>query len=149
MTEQLSPDDKATSVVFDHCVRVYREMEAQSRVENVEDAVWLVYEGYLTKLFGSLQLSTPYYTKVREMLKVMGCIEQLRRGGGNTPSRWRLVREPNEESFNSFVGMKHSSGGRLARAEQELRSAHKRITSLDNRIERLEGVVATILPVSR
>lgn len=141
MTETTTP----TSVVFDHCVRVYKEMAEQSRWEKVdEDHEWFVYEGYLTKLFQSLQLSVPYYTKVMEVLKAMGCLEQIRRGGGNTPSRWRLVLPPEEESFNSFINVKRTGKGRLAKAEQELRSAHKRIGDLENRVGQMEGVVTTL-----
>lgn len=138
-------DDRPTSMVFDHCVRVYAEMEEQSRVENTpSDEVWLVYEGYLTKLFASLQLSVPYYTKVMDVLKAMGCLEQIRRGGGNATSRWRLVRAPEEDSFNSFVSMKRVGKGRLAQCEQEIRSAHKRIADLTNRIERVEALASML-----
>jgi hypothetical protein len=137
MTEE-ETNDRPTSIVYDHCVRVYDEMAAQARREAVSNGpVALVYQGYLTKLFASLQLSVPYYTKVMDVLKSMGCLEQLRRGGGNSPSRWILIRRPEEDSFNSFINMKRTGKGRLAIAEQQIRDAHRRMNDMDSAIEDL------------
>jgi hypothetical protein len=121
-------DEKPTSTLFDHCVSVYQEMEAQARDERNDG---LVYEGHLTKLFHQLGLSTPYYTSVMNRLKLMGCVDQLRRGGGSSPSRWRLTRVPNEESFRSFENTNVAPKGKVAALEQELRILARRVTELE------------------
>lgn len=128
-------DDKPTSIVYDHCVNVYEEMKNQSR----EEERGLVYEGHLTKLFNSLQLSTPYYTSVKNHLTAMGCIEQLRRGGGNAPSRWLLLAEPDEETFNDIVDQKRSKTGRVAVVEQRVRDLVVMLTEVSNRVQVLES----------
>jgi hypothetical protein len=59
----------------------------------------LVYEGYTTRLFQQLQLPGPYYSSVMQRLASMGCIKQLSRGGGSSPSRWELLEDPELEAF--------------------------------------------------
>lgn len=135
--EENAEEQKPTSIIYDHCVRVYDEMHAQSREEQLDltdpDSEFgnthqaLVYEGHLTKLFANLQLSTPYYTSVMNHLKAMGCVEQLRRGGGNSPSRWMLVRPPSEESFNSIENQKRLSRGKVAALEQQVRDLSRTV----------------------
>jgi len=149
MTDQKVDDDRPTSVVFDHCVKVYAEMAAQSLEEVISASEhpddpanhMLVYEGQLTKLFGALALSTPYYTSVMNHLKSMGCVEQLRRGGGNSPSRWRLLREPDEDSFRSIEGMKRSRTGKTAALEQQVRDLNKRLHAAETELSNLKAMV--------
>lgn len=147
MTNQTDQDDKPTSVVFDHCIKVYAEMRAQSLEEVISASDhpddpgnhMLVYEGQLTKLFGALGLSTPYYTSVMNHLKSMGCVEQLRRGGGNSPSRWRLLREPDEDAFRSFESVKRSRTGKTAALEQQVRDLTKQVNELRAELSRQIG----------
>jgi len=126
--EASEPTEKPTSVVFDHCLRVYNEMVDQARDEN---DVGLVYEGHLTKLFAQLGMATPYYTAVMNHLKSMACVEQLRRGGGNSPSRWLLLREPNEEAYKSIESMNRAKSGKVGALEQQVRDLTKRVATLE------------------
>lgn len=146
--EENAEEQKPTSIIYDHCVRVYEEMHAQSREEELDFAdpgdgefvnkhQVLVYEGHLTKLFAGLQLSTPYYTSVMNHLKAMGCVEQLRRGGGNSPSRWMLVRPPAEEAFNSIENQKRLSRGKVAALEQQVRDLSRTVADLYARVDAL------------
>jgi len=138
MTPSIDVDDeKPTAALFEHCVKVYNEMTEQARDE--EDG--LIYEGFLTKLFQGLQLSTPYYTSVMGKLKQMGCVESLRRGGGSTPSRWRILAEPTEESFNSFQKTNKVPHGKHAVLEQQFRDLSKRFAEMETRIEYLEQLL--------
>lgn len=140
-------DDSPTSIVFSHCVSVYNEMEEQSRTEVIspsdhsddENNHMLVYEGHLTKLFAQLSLSTPYYTTVMNHLKAMGSVEQLQRGGGNSPSRWRLLRRPDEEAFRSVEGMNRSRTGKTAALEQQVRDLTKQVNELRTMVDDLLG----------
>jgi hypothetical protein len=124
-------DDRPTSTLFDHCVTVFNEMEAQARDEV---GIGLVYEGHLTKLFHQLNLSTPHYTSVMKMLKAMGCVEQIRRGGGSAVSRWELKRVPGEESFRSFEQMNTAPKGKYAALEQAVRDLARRVNELERLI---------------
>lgn len=125
-------EDRPTSTLFDHCVTVFQEMEAQARDEG---PVGVIYEGHLTKLFQQLGFSTPHYTSVMTMLKHMGCVEQIRRGGGRAVSRWKMVRIPNEESFRSFEKQNTAPKGKTAALEQQVRDLTRRVNALERLIE--------------
>lgn len=128
----MTDEDRPTSVVFDHCKNVYMEMLQQARQEEDNG---LVYEGHLTKLItGDLGLATPRYTEVMRHLKTMGCVEQLRRGGASSPSRWRLVQAPDEQAFKSVEGMLRPSGGKVAVVEQQLRDLNRRVQALESEV---------------
>lgn len=89
-------EDTHTPALLLHAQRVFEAMLAESS----ETSHGTVYEGFLTKLFETLNLSVPYYSSVTKALKAMDCIRQLHRGGGKSPSRWLLVQEPTNELFN-------------------------------------------------
>lgn len=131
----MEDEDRPTSMVYDHCVRVFKEMQSQARAE--EDG--LIYEGHLTKLFANLQLPTPYYTTVMNHLKSMNCVEQLRRGGGNSPSRWVLIAEPNEEAFKSIENVRRRSHGKVAGLEQQVRDLTRQVNALTTKVTTLES----------
>jgi hypothetical protein len=97
----------APPALFDHCVRAYERMlsEASAHVDGStgSDTHIAVYEGFLTKLITvDLNLSTPYYTSVRKALISMGCVRQLKRGGGSSPSQWELITAPTFELFETL-----------------------------------------------
>lgn len=139
-------DEKPTSALFEHCVNVYEAMKSEAREEDF-DTGWrdertgltsgamqtkLVYEGHLTKLFAGLGLSTPYYTAVRKQLIGMGCIEQIRRGGGNSSSRWILNYAPSEEHYKVIEQRQRPPSGKVAMLEQQVRNLIKRVTDLED-----------------
>jgi hypothetical protein len=137
-------EEKPVSVVYDHCKAVYDEMMNQAR----EEAEGFVYVGHLTKLFANLGLSTPHYTSVRNHLVSMGCIEQLRRGGGNAPSRWLVKAAPDEESYRSIESMKRSTQGKTAALEQQVRDLNRRVLALEainrNQQVQLDGLIRRV-----
>src|SRR5690348_17110117 len=97
--------------MYEHCLRVYGVMESEAVPETItldgdEKVDVQMWTGALTKVFSRLELSTPYYTHVMEHLKRMNCVEQFRRGGGSTPSKWVLHREPTPELFETAIGDK-------------------------------------------
>ena len=104
MTDPSTPQEgEATNVpnklpaLYGHCVEVFTEMLNQSEVR---DGIGQVYEGHLTKLvMTDLRLSTPLYTSVTNKLQAMGCMEQLKRGGGGSASQWVLHYPPTEDLF--------------------------------------------------
>lgn len=129
--------EPATKVMYDHCVRVYQAMYAEATKDKPTASAHEkmhggpVYVGHFTKLFSELGLSTPYYTAVKRHLVNMGCIEQLRRGGGSSPSKWILRKEPDEEAFNSFETMKARKTGKSAAQDQQIRDLNERVHNLE------------------
>jgi hypothetical protein len=130
MTTELTPEnsenEEATPlpndllpIVFEHCKTVYDAMDKKAKLvypdgEAPEDVLepgvesashpdeMLVWEGMLTALITKeLHFSVPYYSKIRNELMRMGCIRQLRRGGGSSPSQWELICAPTRERFLS------------------------------------------------
>jgi hypothetical protein len=110
-------EEKALPAVYEHAVNVYKTMEAEAELAELDEytrEARLIWQGHLTKLFARLHLSVPYYTSVTRELKRMGCVKQLRRGGGNAPSQWLILTEPTEELFRDLG----TRTGNLARRRQ-------------------------------
>jgi hypothetical protein len=136
-------DEGLVPAMYEHCCNVYAKMKESATEETVtvlaneldndarSDVSILVYEGFFSQLFQELALSPPYYTKVRNLLIRMQCIEQIRRGGGNAKSRWRLVREPNEEIFRVANDMKDAPSGKVAGLEQAVRALNARLQKVE------------------
>jgi len=89
-------------------------MKDKAKLVEYEGSEVLVYEGFLTKLFTEVRLSTPYYTSVMNELMHMDCCRQLRRGGGSSPSTWLIVQAPTVTLWDARSSMprKHRLGRR-------------------------------------
>jgi len=148
--------DDVLPILFDHCKAVYRAMfdRAEKRyadeplnaggpaeiaaLGNDNQDAMLVYEGHLTRLFTELRLSVPYYSSVTKELKRMGCIRQLRRGGGNSPSQWELIQEPTEELYK--IGTRNDPPKTIVgQMQQQLNSVNNRLL----RVEQALGLVSS------
>jgi hypothetical protein len=116
---------------YHHCREIYQEMESQA----TRQGDMIVYEGHLTHLIRNKNYSTPYYAKLTQGLKRMGCIRQLRRGGGNAISQWQLIQEPTEDLWFSTADKKLPAGGktgqRLDAVEQTIRDFNRRLQELE------------------
>jgi hypothetical protein len=123
-------------VMFTYCRQVYDTMLAQAykaggrKGPDGEEPVQIVYEGKLTELFKRLHLSVPYYTYVRQHLIRMGCIRQLRRGGGTSMSQWEMIREPTEELWREAEGYKQPPKDKTSMLEQQIRGLSERFNQL-------------------
>jgi len=142
-------DEKPTPALFDHAVRVYEKMQEESTREPIdkvdEDAVVvgevptvLVYTGHLTRLFADLGIANPYYTKIMKTLEGLGCVEQLRRGGGAATSKWLLHKPPVEEIFADYVERKRAPQTRMHILEQRVRDYGSMLNDILDRLEKLE-----------
>jgi hypothetical protein len=138
---------KPPSAQFEHCCMVFKEMWDQGTEEDINSSdgkpvtKLRVYEGHLTKLFAGLGKATPYYTTVMTALKQMGCVEQLRRGGGSASSRWILRYEPTLEMFESYEARKRGGRGKYAMLEQHLNALTARVADLESAHERMATVI--------
>jgi hypothetical protein len=132
---------EAMPALYEHCAKVYAAMHQLAGVCYEQDATepqW-VYEGHLTRLFSDLGLSTPYYTSVRKKLLEMDCIRQLRRGGGNSLSRWLLVQKPTEELFQASVALRSPRKDRLSRIEQQVKDLSVTVATLYGKVNAMTG----------
>jgi hypothetical protein len=112
-------------------------MKRDSKPQSLEGHHALVYEGFLTRLFQDLSLATPYYTTVMRRLRTMGCVQQLSRGGGNSPSRWELVTEPTWEKFEEFENKRFQNNTKLGQVIDMANQLAKRVTILESTVEQL------------
>jgi Lhr-like helicase len=124
--------------LYQHCVRAYRAMMEEADQVLLDDAVpAIVYEGFLTDLItNKLKLSVPYYSKVTNSLKRMGCIKQLRRGGSSTPSQFQLLREPLLEKFLGLQDEEDPTKAIVTTAmhdqlQQQLNAVNRRVSALE------------------
>lgn len=100
MTDQEN-EEQDIPILLQQCITIYDGMmeEAEEPIDP-ETQPWR-WEGMLTKLFAKLDNApTSNYTRVVNMLKSMGCIEQIRRGAGRTASVWVLWQKPTVELFS-------------------------------------------------
>jgi len=129
--------------LYNHCVAVYAAMEKKAYPVQVEGLRMLVYEGKFTQLVGGVGLSVPYYTSVRQALMSMGCIRQLRRGGGGALSQWELVRQPTHELWSDAQVKapksmsKAATGAEVAQLTQQLRDVAQRVSALETQVKEL------------
>lgn len=133
-------DASAPPAMFEHCKTVYEAMLSSAIDERVSVGGTMqstgarIYEGHTTQLFQQLSLPTPYYTQVMRLLRRMGCIEQTRRGGGNSKSKWRLVTPPELSAFESAAAIDPPKGGSHAAQAQQLRDLTRRVQDLEKAI---------------
>jgi hypothetical protein len=102
-------DTKAPPAIWFHVQKVYEAMRAKSAVLDMDYAEVYsdggieptprLYEGFTSHLFQELGIAVPSYGPVLDLLRAMGCITQERRGGGPSPSIWRLWKKPTLEDF--------------------------------------------------
>jgi hypothetical protein len=128
-----TPVTKAPPALFLHCSRAYEAMlnEATKAVADGETEI-IIWEGYATQLItGQLNLSTPYYTSVFGALQNMGCVKQLRRGGGSTKSQWELIKEPDFELFEAQDEKKVTRPSRQDATDDQILALSARISDLE------------------
>lgn len=148
-------DENPVPIMFEHCCVVFAEMMKQSEEEQVGQGVEegsvpetiKVYEGFLTTLFQDLRMSVPYYTTIMKALKAMNCVEQLRRGGGTSKSKWVLYHEPTEEGFMAYMNGRTSPRrqGQLAALEQRNRDLAARVSEAEKRLDRIEKYLQRVV----
>ena len=136
----IEPDvDEELPALYNHCVRAFELMEQGSRESGIDEEAKLIWEGHLTKLIaGQMHLSTPYYTGITRALIGMGCIRQLRRGGGSSESQWEIVKAPTPELWRNLGGKKTRL---YTQPVSTLEQTSRMVKDLQRRVSRLEQVL--------
>jgi hypothetical protein len=122
--------------LFEHAVKVYAAM-AEEATKDPEINNLLVYDGHLTVLFKKLLLSVPYYTAIKNQLVAMGCIEQVRRGGGGGTSRWVLWKAPELTLWKNTSPVRARQGNKQTMQTQQIKDLAQRLSNLEGIVERL------------
>jgi hypothetical protein len=132
---------------YDWATELYKKMlEEATPVEQVAqpgDPVTpvMVYEGHLTRLFSELNIPNPYYTSLMKALKTMGCVEQLRRGGGAAMSQWVLHRAPTEDDFREFRERNAPNTSKFGQLEQQVRDLRRLASAQAEDMEKMQTVI--------
>ena len=127
--------------LFNHCVEVWEMMHSESQQVTLDDngmpLTVQMWEGYTTKLFRTLRLAVPQYTKVMQALQAMDCVRQIRRGGGSAMSQWALIQYPKLDSFKVRAGTSYKSKAGQASVQnaQQIRDLNRRLSDLEQKME--------------
>jgi hypothetical protein len=130
-------DDKTIIVTrsnFERCVAVWDRMRSEAR-DSADGAVW---EGFTTALTRELGLSQGYYTQIVRALQDMKCMEQIKRGGGAGPSKWRLLKRPTDVDFEGREVLippgQSSRQLKINMQQQEIRDLNRRLSYVEREL---------------
>lgn len=139
-------EEPLVSQVFRYCCDVYKIMDSEANTIRSDDpsgGSMRVWEGFTTKLIRDrMGLSVPYYTAIRSNLLRMGCVRQLRRGGGSSASQWELIREPTEELWNTAPHKRSYSASKQDAALGQITDVVRRLTRLEQNFDTLIRAMA-------
>lgn len=123
-------------------VTLYDQKDAEAISGVVDDSspnVMVVWEGFLTRFITEeMHLSVPYYSSVTLALKRMGCIRQLRRGGGSSPSQWELITEPTTDLFDNALPSKLVPVSKTSQLQEQ-------VDTLETRLKLIEDILENII----
>lgn len=136
MTENEEP------VLLQHCKVIYDGMleQAEEPVDETKPREW---RGMLTKLFVRLDYGTSNYSRIVNMLRSMGCIEQVRRGAGKVDSVWLLWQPPSLELFEWVKEQELYGGDREETSPQES-SVEQRLRDLNTMMLNMRDQIANM-----
>jgi hypothetical protein len=137
-----------TPMMWDHIKDIFTAMNERAQDEDlhqgdelVDPETQRVYTGHLTSLFAELQKPAPYYTDIMTALKAMGCVEQLRRGGGSAESKWVICYPPTEEGYLAYLNNRSGSKkpGKVEILEQQVRTLSTRVQDIEEYLAQQKG----------
>lgn len=131
---------EAMPALYQHCLTVWEGLKERAE-PHPEDPDILIYTGYTTHLFDELGLSSPYYTKIMNMMKAMDCLRQISRGGGTAQSEWALIREPTtelyQEALNKEGEVAGKSSAKTTMLQQQINDLRDRISTIEDLIDEM------------
>jgi hypothetical protein len=129
---------------LDKCIIIYDAMKSASKHITRDGYTGDVYQGKITYLFTEMGIAMPYFTPIMNALKDMGCIQQLRRGGGSSVSEWAVFFPPTNAEFKVLakksgrIGLKQTPADQTA---QQIRDLNKRIVDLEDAVKLLTRII--------
>jgi hypothetical protein len=91
----------APPALWGHTQRVFKSMKDGAELD---DEGRLIYKGYITHLFRNCNVPVPTYGPVLDILKRIGCITQVKRGGGGAMSEWQILDDLELDAFMAMLG---------------------------------------------
>jgi hypothetical protein len=134
-----------------HCEKVYMTMRNTAKEKFEGEVPMIVWEGFLTQLMRDLELSVPYYSTIRSALIDMGCMRQLRRGGGTSPSQWELLKEPTLELWGKMQESDPNAKTRgvnasiNAASKTDVKHVRQMCLDLQDRVDTLESHIQSLV----
>jgi hypothetical protein len=139
-----TPTQETLPAKLTHCINVYSKMRESAEEFHEGSVPIVVWEGYFTGLMRDLKLAVPYYTMVKNLLVDMGCIKQLRRGGGNATSQWELLRPPTPELWATLPD-DTTGATRTPANESSFKILQQHVAELTKRLENLERNIEVLV----
>lgn len=131
--------DATVSKLLAKCIALYDAM-LEGSFTTKEGVMW---EGSLSRLIATIDKTTSNYAKITNALKDMGCIENRRRGGGQSTSLWMLVTPPTYELSQYIV--KDTANSKLQRkVDGAIDSLNIRVSDLEAKVDLLVRHIRTL-----
>ena len=116
--------------IWRHANTVYDAMKKDSKRVTVNGRRAQMWEGFATHLFSELQIPIPYYGKVLNVLKDMGCVTLARRGARSIESQWILYGKPTEAAYMKIRDKHAGSGNSKSRKSQAVLALEQQLADL-------------------
>jgi hypothetical protein len=127
--------EQAPPTLLQHCEVVYNAMLDRASSVKEGNVELVVYEGALTNLvIKELEFPNPYYTSLTRALAGMGCVRQLRRGGGGHPSQWELLTKPTLELWQAWEASLVDKEAEQDPTQQQLADLNRRLLAVEQAI---------------
>lgn len=129
--------ESTNPLLYDRCVTIYNALYEQSQVAHEGR----VFTGLVSNIFAEHKLSLGYYTPVMQRLRDMGCIEQIRRGGGGKPSVYMIYSAP---TIGAYEDSKNRPS-KASREEAKTSQLQSTVVLLSQRVGALESQLAILI----
>lgn len=123
--------------------QLYQAMTTESEPHE-DDPDKMVWEGFLTHLLDDLGIGKTKYGKLVRLLQDMGCIEQLKRGAGSSPSYWLLIGPPTEEGYKYLLKTEEEKPEQKSPIEQRVDNLQAIVMDLADEVKELTWYVSTL-----
>src|SRR5438552_16082227 len=139
---------EALPTFFGHAIKVYSMLEREAvGVVREDGTIVRQWTGFFTHTIKDAGFSSAYYSRIKPLLIELGCVTQVRRGGGTAPTVFILNHPPVVDDFHQFETRRHKRvrvvdlAQRLGALEDiligwDLKDA---LRNLDERLQVLEG----------
>lgn len=117
--------------VFEYATGFYDALVRNAENREVDGATIRVYEGKVTSLFQTLGISQGYYTPIMSVLRELGSVTQLQRGGKGQPSIVAIHRPPDRTDFEGLPEKPLTPNADVAILQDRLSAVERLIGGMD------------------
>lgn len=132
--EDNSEDETDLPKIYYHCLAAYDYMREHGN-EYTEGFYFL---GHMNHVYEKAGVPSSYHNRVSKTLFDLGSIDREFRGGGATPSRFRLIQRPTPIMWS------RKNAGKSKKINTRVNMLDERITRNTNKIIELEAEIETL-----